>query len=53
MESLDDVPIWNNMILLKKSMSPLLQSFELESTTNEYPNSSEENMLPHPFATPY
>ena len=45
MESLDDVPIWNNMILLKKSMSPLLQSFELESTTNEYPNSSEENML--------
>jgi len=45
MESLDDVPIWNNMILLKKSMTPLLQAFELESTENEYPNSSEENML--------
>jgi 23S rRNA U2552 (ribose-2'-O)-methylase RlmE/FtsJ len=45
MESLEDVPIWNNMILLKKSMNPPIQSFELESTTNEYPTLIEENML--------
>ena len=45
MEPSDDVCIWNNMHLLKKTTIPHLQSFELESNSIEYPNSNEETML--------